>query len=69
FHGDLGVNTVKVRVTAAKHNLVLLVILVKNMQSISDVGTKVTTAVRVNAAGTKITTAQGLRLLKDKDCL
>ncbi|GJY23937.1 hypothetical protein Tco_0397595 [Tanacetum coccineum] len=33
LHDDLGVNTAKVRVTAAKHNLVLLVILVKNMLS------------------------------------
>ncbi|GJZ62222.1 hypothetical protein Tco_0618359 [Tanacetum coccineum] len=33
LHDDLGVNTSKVRVTAAKHNLVLLVILVKNMLS------------------------------------
>ncbi|GJQ90698.1 hypothetical protein Tco_0001837, partial [Tanacetum coccineum] len=31
IHDDLEVNTAKVRVTAAKHNLVLLVILVKNM--------------------------------------
>ncbi|GJW91173.1 putative ribonuclease H-like domain-containing protein [Tanacetum coccineum] len=31
LHDDLGVNTAKVRVTAAKHNLVLLVILVKNI--------------------------------------
>ncbi|GJX93006.1 hypothetical protein Tco_0347592 [Tanacetum coccineum] len=31
LHDDLGVNIAKVRVTAAKHNLVLLVILVKNM--------------------------------------
>ncbi|GJR82521.1 hypothetical protein Tco_0781669 [Tanacetum coccineum] len=68
LHDDLGVNTAKARVTVAKHNLVMLVILVKNML-ISAVGTKVITAVRVNAAGTKITTAQGLRLLKDKDFL
>ncbi|GJY97192.1 hypothetical protein Tco_0514102 [Tanacetum coccineum] len=33
LHDDLGVNTAKVRVTATKHNLVLLVILVKNMLS------------------------------------
>ncbi|GJX42422.1 hypothetical protein Tco_0257412 [Tanacetum coccineum] len=33
LHDDLGVNTTKVRVTTAKHNLVLLVILVKNMLS------------------------------------
>ncbi|GJR17434.1 putative ribonuclease H-like domain-containing protein [Tanacetum coccineum] len=33
LHDDLEVNTAKVRVTAAKHNLVLLVILVKNMLS------------------------------------
>ncbi|GKD17583.1 hypothetical protein Tco_1206741 [Tanacetum coccineum] len=33
LHDDLGVNIAKVRVTAAKHNLVLLVILVKNMLS------------------------------------
>ncbi|GJQ97021.1 hypothetical protein Tco_0008160 [Tanacetum coccineum] len=45
LHDDLGVNTAKVRVTAAKHNLVLLVILVKNMLSISAAG------IKVNAAG------------------
>ncbi|GJZ00048.1 hypothetical protein Tco_0517477, partial [Tanacetum coccineum] len=45
LHDDLGVNAVKVRVTAAKHNLVLLVILVKNMLSISAAG------IKVNAAG------------------
>ncbi|GJR72418.1 hypothetical protein Tco_0084783 [Tanacetum coccineum] len=36
LHDDLGVNTAKVRVTAAKHNLVLLIILVKNMLSVYD---------------------------------
>ncbi|GKA21097.1 hypothetical protein Tco_0701086 [Tanacetum coccineum] len=44
LHDDLGVNTAKVRVTAAKHNLVLLVILVKNMLSISAAGIKVNAA-------------------------
>ncbi|GKD40150.1 hypothetical protein Tco_1260357 [Tanacetum coccineum] len=43
----LEVAAAKVRVTAAKHNLVLLVILVKNMLSISAAGTKVTTAERL----------------------
>ncbi|GKE91722.1 hypothetical protein Tco_1572817 [Tanacetum coccineum] len=42
LHDDLGVNTAKVRVTAAKHNLVLLV---KNMLSINAAG------IKVNAAG------------------
>ncbi|GKF40517.1 hypothetical protein Tco_0120578 [Tanacetum coccineum] len=45
LHDDLGVNTAKVRDTAAKHNLVLLVILVKNMLSINAAG------IKVNAAG------------------
>ncbi|GJS35753.1 hypothetical protein Tco_0534135 [Tanacetum coccineum] len=45
LHDDLGVNPAKVRVTAAKHNLALLVILVKNMLSISVAG------IKVNAAG------------------
>ncbi|GJT77912.1 hypothetical protein Tco_1044637 [Tanacetum coccineum] len=44
LHDDLGVNTSKVRVIAAKHNLVLLVILVKIMLSISTAGIKVNTA-------------------------
>ncbi|GJW80698.1 hypothetical protein Tco_0144673 [Tanacetum coccineum] len=47
----LEVTAVKVLVTAAKHKLVLLVILMKNMLSI-------------NVAGTKVTTAERLQLLK-----
>ncbi|GJV33189.1 hypothetical protein Tco_1393589 [Tanacetum coccineum] len=41
---DLEVTAAQVRVTAAKHKLVLLVILMKNMLSINSAGTKVTTA-------------------------
>ncbi|GJR78966.1 hypothetical protein Tco_0149751 [Tanacetum coccineum] len=41
---DLRVTAAQVRVTAAKHKLVLLVILMKNMLSINAAGTKVTTA-------------------------
>ncbi|GKE53888.1 hypothetical protein Tco_1489044 [Tanacetum coccineum] len=51
LHDDLGVNTAKVRVTAAKHNLVMFMILVKNMLSINDAGYncwKITTAKRVS---------------------
>ncbi|GJS16926.1 reverse transcriptase domain-containing protein [Tanacetum coccineum] len=55
----LGVNTDKDRVTAVKHNLVLLVILVKNMLSISAAVTK------VNDAGMKVTTAERLILLEE----
>ncbi|GKB11509.1 hypothetical protein Tco_0845432, partial [Tanacetum coccineum] len=44
LHDDLGVNIAKVRVTAAKHNLVVLVILVKNILSISAAGIKVSAA-------------------------
>ncbi|GKC56269.1 hypothetical protein Tco_1083867 [Tanacetum coccineum] len=55
----LGVNTDTVRVTAVKNNLVLLVILVKNMLSISAARTK------VDAAGMKVTTAERLQLLEE----
>ncbi|GKA93869.1 hypothetical protein Tco_0815855 [Tanacetum coccineum] len=55
LHDDLGVNTAKVRVTAAKHNLVLLVILVKNMLSISAAG---------KIAGEKKLMQAGYNLLK-----
>ncbi|GJY60495.1 hypothetical protein Tco_0461152 [Tanacetum coccineum] len=41
---DLRVTAAQVRVTAAKHKLVMLVILMKNMLSINAAGTKVTTA-------------------------
>ncbi|GJU27786.1 putative ribonuclease H-like domain-containing protein [Tanacetum coccineum] len=43
LHDVLEVTTAKVRVTTVKHKLVLLVILMKNMLSISAAGTKVTT--------------------------
>ncbi|GKE48888.1 hypothetical protein Tco_1480146, partial [Tanacetum coccineum] len=61
LHDDLRVNTAKVRVTTAKHNLVLLVILVKNMLSIS------VARIKVNAAGyscSKITTAKRISTVR-----
>ncbi|GKA75660.1 hypothetical protein Tco_0782038, partial [Tanacetum coccineum] len=55
---DLRVTAAKVLVTAAKHKLVLLAILMKNMLSISAAGIKVTTAERIKTAQRKY-----------KDCL
>ncbi|GKA61787.1 retrovirus-related pol polyprotein from transposon TNT 1-94 [Tanacetum coccineum] len=52
LHDDLRVNTAKVRVTAAKHNLVLLVILVKNMlSSYYCLYTVSAAGIKVNVAG------------------
>ncbi|GJR02324.1 hypothetical protein Tco_0525308 [Tanacetum coccineum] len=55
----LGVNTAMVRVTAVKHNLVMLVILVKNMLSISAADTK------VNDDGYKLQLLKRLQLLEE----
>ncbi|GJY91409.1 hypothetical protein Tco_0506605 [Tanacetum coccineum] len=69
---NLEVTAAKVCVTAAKHELVLLVILMKNMLSINTACTPLILLVQkllllvlnVNAAGIKVTTAERLQLLE-----
>ncbi|GJS69531.1 hypothetical protein Tco_0702372 [Tanacetum coccineum] len=62
---DLRVTAGKVCVTAAKHKLVLLAILMKNMLSINAAQKLLLLVLKVNVAGMKVTTAERLQLLEE----